>query len=227
MALRREFPCDEVEIRLFELDLDRNLSICARQIHQGYTFWRNAIEFKAPKDSQNMRPKVVDSVSDAVVGTAFLHVIGRPIDSQFLRVSCGNRLEKRVDSEYIYRWFWPAWYYEYYISSIEEAAKRGLKYYCQMDIESFYPSISQAQLMKKLDIVLPRQNNRIQQLIQSLIIYNLDNSYGKLLKSKTEEFIRTYSRLLRELGIYISEQWLLRRLVFKGYIHQYMKTAIC
>lgn len=343
MALRREFPCDEVEIRLFELDLDRNLSICARQIHQGYTFWRNAIEFKAPKDSQNMRPKVVDSVSDALVGTAFLHVIGRPIDSQFLRVSCGNRLEERVDSEYIYRWFWPAWYHEYYISSIEEAAKRGLKYYCQMDIESFYPSISQAKLMKKLDIVLPRQNNRIQQLIQSLIIhqwrgakrgyglpqgplpsgflanlymdgfdhfalkivqpfqgiyrryvddmllfakdlpqlaevqrkindylkqdlelhinnektrtgktteleqkivhpdldnfdrrlkrlirsfYNLDNSYGKLLKSKTEEFIRTYCRLLRELGIYISEQWLLRRLVFKGYIHQYITSYL-
>ncbi|WP_338835726.1 reverse transcriptase domain-containing protein [Neomoorella thermoacetica] len=336
MALRREFPCDEVEIRLFEQQLDKNLSICAQQIKHGYRFWQKPIQFEAPKDAKNMRPKVIDCVPDALVGAAFLDVLGRLIDRHFLEVNCGNRLAKKAKSEYVYEWFWLAWKQKYYNASLKEATKKGLKYYCQMDIESFYPSVSQARLISKLRNLIPWRDSRIWGLIQSLVehkwrnskegyglpqgplpsgflanvyldefdnfvvqklkclyrcyvddmlffakdkdelkelqkragdylekklelhindaktyighiselrrkvtqselddfdqrlkrllrsFYNLDKNYIRLFKAKAGEFVVIYSKLLQELGIYINEQWLLRRLVYKKSIYKYL-----
>jgi hypothetical protein len=169
MALRREFPSDEIEIKLFEQDLDRHLAICARAIMDGYQFCQNPLQFKMPKDSKNTRPKVVDSISDALVGAVFLDIVGRPIDGQFQEASCGNRLAKKIKSEYIYDWFWPAWYDNFIKKGKVEAEERGLNYYCQLDISSFYPSISQDKIMHAFNDLVPKRDQRVLGLVQSLI----------------------------------------------------------
>jgi len=169
MALRREFPSDEIEIKLFEQDLDRHLAICATAIKDGYQFCQNPLQFNMPKDAINTRPKAVDSISDALVGAIFLDVVGRPIDEQFQEVSCGNRLAKKIKSEYTYDWFWPAWYDSFIKKGKTEAEKRGLNYYCQLDISSFYPSVSQDKLLCALSDLVPKRDHRVMDLVRSLI----------------------------------------------------------
>lgn len=168
MGLRREFPSDEVEIKLFEKDLEKNLASCGNSIQKEYNFCAQPLQFFVPKDSKKKRPRVLDSVADAVVGSAFIEVLGRPIDNRFLPVSCGNRLGKEK-SEFTYRWFWKAWRSDFMGEGISMARDKGYTHYRKLDIRSFYPSIPQSQLLKRLENIIPAQDQRIRRLVESFI----------------------------------------------------------
>ncbi len=168
MALRRQFPCDEIAIKLFESRLDSGLKSCARALKQEYKFCIKPVYYKAPKSSKEFRPLMMDNVYDSLVATAFLDLYGRRVDNSFLSVSCGNRINPRRKSEYIYQHFWYAWHNRFIIPIIT-GTPRKYKYYCHLDIASFYPTINQGILLNKIQRLLPSQDLRLRSLVQSLI----------------------------------------------------------
>ncbi|MGI9953429.1 RNA-directed DNA polymerase [Moorellaceae bacterium AZ2] len=168
MALRKEFPCDEVAIKLLEARLDSELERCAQALKHGYTFCSKPLHYKAPKSSKEFRLRVMDNVYDSLVATAFLDLYGRRIDQEFLDVSCGNRINPRRESEYIYKHFWYAWYRLFIVPILTKAPKK-LKYYCHLDIASYYPSVNQARLLEKLLDLLPSKDTGLKKLVTSLI----------------------------------------------------------
>lgn len=124
MALRREFPCDEVAIKLFESRLSCELERCAEALRRGYEFAADLLHYKSPKNEKEYRIRVLDNIYDALVATAFLDHYGRRLDRDFLEVSCGNRINPQRRSEYMYVHFWYAWYHRFILPLLKAAARR-------------------------------------------------------------------------------------------------------
>lgn len=171
MALRREFPCDEVAIKLFESHLDLELERCAQTLKNGYKFCPNPLHYKSPKNEKEYRIRIMDNVHDSLVATAFLDLYGRRLDKDFLDVSCGNRINPERHSEYIYVHFWYAWYHRFILPLLRNAPN-NYRYYCHLDIASFYPNVNQTLLLKKLLNLLPGQDTGLKNLLVSLILRN-------------------------------------------------------
>ncbi|NPV30000.1 MAG: hypothetical protein HPY58_10210 [Firmicutes bacterium] len=167
-ALRWEFPCDEVEIKLFEQDLEHNLKQLGKRILTGYNFGEFLLEYEVPKNDKETRPRVMDSLSDSIVGAAFLDVVGRGIDRNFCRTSYGNRINEKIDSEYMYKYFWHS-YRNFMYKPKSWFAKNGFNFFVKMDIKSFYPSVKQEKLIEKLIRLLPAKEPRVLNLLNSMI----------------------------------------------------------
>lgn len=167
-ALRWEYPCDEVAFKLFERDLDRNLKQLGKKLLYGYKFGEFPLEYEVPKNNQETRPRVMDSLNDSIVGAVFLDVVGRGIDKNFCKVSYGNRINEKIDSEYMYKHFWHS-YRNFMYKKISWFAKKGFKFFVKMDIKSFYPSINQENLVKKFVSLLPVKEPRVLSLVNSMI----------------------------------------------------------
>jgi hypothetical protein len=167
-ALRWEFPCDEVEIKLFEQDLEHNLKQLAKRILSGYEFGEFPLEYEVPKNDKETRPRVMDSLSDSIVGAAFLDVVGRGIDKNFYKGSYGNRINGKIDSEYMYKHFWHS-YRNFIYKSKSWFTKNNFNFFVKMDIKSFYPSVKQGKLIEKLVRLLPAKEPRVLKLLNSMI----------------------------------------------------------
>ncbi|WP_342833442.1 reverse transcriptase domain-containing protein [Candidatus Hadarchaeum sp.] len=167
MALRSEFPCDEVAIKLFEAHLESILKRCACTLKGGFNFSVRPLHYLAPKSSKEFRLRIMDNLFDSLLATAFLDVYGRRTDRDFLNVSCGNRINPQIKSEYIYRHFWHAWYHKFIVPLTR--APRKFRYYCHRDIASFYPTVNRTTLLAKLLELLPPSDVRLRNFVKSLI----------------------------------------------------------
>lgn len=76
------------------------------------------------RNEKKHRIRVLDNTYDALVATAFLDHYGRRLDRDFLEVSCGNRINPQRRSEYIYVYFWYAWYHRFILPLLRAVPQR-------------------------------------------------------------------------------------------------------
>jgi retron-type reverse transcriptase len=172
MALRREFPYDDIAIKLFGYHYKDSLQYCSEVLRNGYSFCTKPISIKYPKDETHFRPIIIDNLSDSLVAATFLDVLCRKVDEQFSEFSYGNRINKNTNTEYIYEYFWYAWYHKYLSDIFKE--KYSDWYYLQLDIKSFYTRIDQKILLHKLSEALQQKDNRIARMLESFICRDYD-----------------------------------------------------
>lgn len=171
MALRREFPYDDIAIKLFEYRYKDSIHYCSEMLKNGYSFCPRPIFFKYPKNETDFRPKIIDNLYDSLVAATFLDVFCRKIDEHFSDSSYGNRINKNTNTEYMYEYFWYAWYHKYLSNILEKYSDWR---YVQLDIKSFYTNIDQKILLNKLYKALQQKDRRIEKMLESFICRDYD-----------------------------------------------------
>lgn len=171
MALRREFPYDDIAIKLFEYRYKDSIHCCSEMLKNGYSFCPKPIFFKYPKNEIDFRPKIIDNLYDSLVAATFLDVLCRRIDEHFSDSSYGNRINKNTNIEYMYEYFWYAWYHKYLSNILEKYSDWSC---VQLDIKSFYTNIDQKILLNKLYEALQQKGKRIEKMLESFICRDYD-----------------------------------------------------
>lgn len=176
--LMREAFVDEVEIRLFEADLETNLQSLQRQLmayaedvarHDDY------VAYKVPKNASQTRPRGLSRFEEEILSIAIIQRLGQ-VDSQTRLTSYAHRLTTQSrgrDTEYLYAPWFSA--YEKYREDARSAAQRcpnGI--IIKTDIRSFYTRIIQAQLIEATREIV--QSDRVRWLIKLLLSKNIDGS---------------------------------------------------
>lgn len=169
---------DEVEIRVFEADLETNLQSLQRQLmayaedvarHDDY------VAYKVPKNASQTRPRGLSRFEEEILSIAIIQRLGQA-DSQTRLTSYAHRLTTQSrgrDTEYLYAPWFSA--YGKYQEDARNAAQRcpnGI--IIKTDIRSFYTRIIQAQLMEATREIV--QSDRVRWLIKLLLSKNIDRS---------------------------------------------------
>jgi hypothetical protein len=176
--LMREAFVDEVEIRLFEADLETNLQSLQRQLmayaedvarHDDY------VAYKVPKNASQTRPRGLSRFEEEILSIAIIQRLGQ-VDSQTRLTSYAHRLTTQSrgrDTEYLYAPWFSA--YAKYREDARNAAQRcpnGMV--IKTDIRSFYTRIIQAQLIEATREIV--QSDRVRWLIKLLLSKNINGS---------------------------------------------------
>lgn len=191
MSLKKEFPYDEIAIKLFEYNLEDSINRFSKEILKGYKFNTDFIGYKVPKNEKDDRQKVMDNIFDTIAGASFLDIIGIGIDREFSSNCCGNRLNKKLNTEYSYEYFWYGWYYKFMKKAFNKVLNEN-NYYLKLDIKSFYTNINQNILYDKIIKLIPYKDSRLKEFINSLIkrhIPYVNNGKGLPQGSLTSGFL--------------------------------------
>lgn len=175
-ALRESF-CDEIELRLFEANLDANLErlsgeLEAYAIRSGYL----VLSYATPKDSNKGRPRGINRFEEEVLMVAMIQVIGSD-EMRLSPTSYAYRLApenspERGATEYLYQRWSDSWLsFRTEIAKALKASPNGfaLKY----DITAFFTDILQARLKEIVRSDL-RISYRIEWLLERLVDKQLD-----------------------------------------------------
>ncbi len=169
---------DEIEIRLFEQDLETNLNrlhfeLDAYAIHAGYM--TSVLGYAFPKGWNKERPMGLTWLEEEILMIAIIQVIGinaleqKPWSYAY-RLSPENSLERGA-TEYFYEWWTNAW--KTFRQDIEEYAQNHLGgIVIKTDIKSYFTRILQDQLNKFVKEEL-HISKRIEWLIELLVSKNL------------------------------------------------------
>lgn len=172
MALKQEFPCDEIALKLMESSLDKHLKLMSKEISKGYEFLKSPFGYLHPKDSSKSRPKVYGDLSDTISECSFINTVGSKIDEKFSLCSHGNRINNS-QNEFVYTYFMYAWLSKYMKESIKKAKNKKLNFYLHLDIKSFYNDINQDKLFEKMMTLLPSKDERITKFVNTLVMRNI------------------------------------------------------
>ena len=175
--LLRETLCDEIEMRLFEMNLDARLNdlikkLCAYAHDVALT--DESISYKVPKNINNDRPKGLSRIEEEILSVAIIQQLGDRA-SQLRGNSYAYKIAGKYrgrDTEYFYEYWFDA--YRSYITKAKDSAKKFPN--CailRVDIESFYTKIIQSQLCDELDSELT-ESKRIRWLIRLLLSKDID-----------------------------------------------------
>lgn len=176
--LMREAFVDEVEIRLFESDLETNLQSLQRQLMayaEDVARRDDYVAYKVPKNASQTRPRGLSRFEEEILSIAIIQRLGQ-IDSQTRLTSYAHRLTTQSrgrDTEYLYAPWFSA--YEKYREDARNTAQRcpnGI--IIKTDIRSFYTRIIQAQLIEATREIV--QSDRVRWLIKLLLSKNIDGS---------------------------------------------------
>ncbi len=173
-SLIRESYNDEIELRLYEQNLDANLSRLQKELQNysiHYGFFNQILQYKFPKNSEKDRPRGLTWLEEEILIAAIIQIIGLTIIrdkpwSYAYRLSSENSVE-RGSTEYLYESWSKTW--RQYLSDIREYANKypsGVIF--KTDIQSYYTHIIQDQLQKITSNEL-QTSKRIEWLLQLLI----------------------------------------------------------
>ena len=181
-ALLRESFVDEVEIRLFENNLEQNLSRMRRQLiayAEDVARQDDVVAYKVPKNMDYTRPRGLSRMEEELLSVAIIQKLGEEA-SRLRGSSYAYRVTPKSrgrDTEYLYAPWFQA-YQEYINKAREEARKHPNGAVLRTDINSFYTQIIQHQLIEATQGLT--KSERIQWLIRLLLSKNLDNhEFGK------------------------------------------------
>ena len=176
---------DEVEIRLFEQNLEENLqSLTDRLIDQLYASKllppHQSINYQFVKGKGKGRPKQISRLEEEIIAVAILEVIGKENYSQ----SYSSKLNL-TETEDLYED-----YYEHYKDFLQSSKENALKYpdgaVIRTDIQSYYTEVIQELLIETTKRELEFSSKRIQWLLSQLLKQPLDgHEDGKGLKQGT------------------------------------------
>lgn len=167
---------DEIEIRLFENNLDKNLQILVdnlvdRLYSDNFLPSNQDIDYKFVKGRAKGRPKQLTRLEEEIVAIAILQTIGQKNDIHFY--SYQLKVEATED---LYEDYFPKY------KKFLEAARESANTYPQgavlrTDIESYYVKVIQEQLIDITERELRISSERIKWLLSKILRQNLNNGH--------------------------------------------------
>ena len=168
---------DEIEIRLFESNLDSNLSRLREQLTayaEDIVHSDDRIHFKFPKSERQMRPVGLSRIEEEIISTALIQKLGQRLSGITSR-SYAYRFARAYgeqNTEYLYENWFDA--YGKYIQDARYAARRHDEcVIVQTDIRSFYTRIIRDTLIQFSSEQLSR-SARIEWLLRTLFSKEID-----------------------------------------------------
>lgn len=163
---RYESLTDEVELKLFENDLDANLRrLRAACLERDYRCLDtdHHLPYDFPKDEVETRPRSLAKLEDQIIAAAVCIGCALDLEGPCPEVSYSHRLAP-VDTEFLYE-YWFVLYRKYLTDTLKRLDN---KYVCTTDIRSFYLNIQQDTL---LDIARQRiqSSDRCCELLETTI----------------------------------------------------------
>lgn len=167
---------DEVEIRLFENNLDENLQILIdnlvdRLYSDNFLPSGQDVDYQFVKGRSKGRPKQLTRLEEEILAIAILQTIGKNKDFDFY--SYQLKLEQTED---LYENYFPR--YTKFLKASEESAKscpQGAV--LRTDIQSYYVTVIQEQLLDITERELQISSKRIKWLLNKLLKQNLNNGH--------------------------------------------------
>jgi hypothetical protein len=175
--LLRESFTDEVEIRLFENDLDENLRRMQAQLEayaEEVARANDYVAYEVPKSTDSVRPRGLSPIEEEILAVAILQKLGRKV---LRECSYAYRIQSREsgrDTEYLYEYWWQA-YKEFLSSACKAAEELAGGAVLRVDIRSFYTRIEQDRLIRLTSTNLAPRSKRIEWLIRLLLSKDLDD----------------------------------------------------
>jgi hypothetical protein len=177
--LTKESFYDDIEIRLFENNLNKNLTFLQQRLISYYdnvAHTNEQVSYNFPKNKSTTRPRELSRLEDEILSTAIIQKLGNRKLSLLEGRSYAYRLGTSAyghDSEYLYQsWF------DAYQRFIEDARRSAQKYktgaVIRTDIKSFYTRIVQDQLIEEVEKQLDISSQRIKWLLRLLLSKRLD-----------------------------------------------------
>jgi len=175
--LLRESFHDEIELRLFEINLETRLLELRQQLCAYYNevaLVDERIPYKFPKNIDATRPRGLSRIEEEILSVALIQKLGDE-KSQSTSKSYGYRISKYdgdKGSEYLYDYYFKA--YSAYITEAQDGARNHSSgVVLRVDIESFYTKIIQEELFKLVSTQLTI-SDRVHWLIRLLLYKKLD-----------------------------------------------------
>ncbi|MBD2196295.1 MULTISPECIES: RNA-directed DNA polymerase [Calothrix] len=169
---------DEIEIRLFEKNLDANLNRLQQQLiayTEDVAHTHEQISYKFIKQHSSGRLKILSRMEEEILSVAIIQKLGDKADS--LQSSNAYRLARRngnQETEYLYE----PWFNAYYDSFLAEARRSAEKHenalVLKVDIKSYYTKIIQDHLIELAMDELRTESERIRWLLRILLSQKLD-----------------------------------------------------
>ena len=171
---------DEIEIRLFESDLERNLATMKQQLMAyacNVARIDDYVAYRIPKSPTSVRPRVLSSLESEVLSVAIIQRLGSN-QSRLRHSGYAYHLKPQIggrDTEYLYESWFPA-YERFTKEACEQARDSTSKAVLRVDIKSFYTRIAQDKLIELTSQALTeRRSRRVEWLIRLLLSRNLDD----------------------------------------------------
>lgn len=165
---------DEIEIRVFENNLTKNLNFLRDKLinyHQELVPSGDEINHHTPKGSSSSRPKVLSRLEEEILQAALVQVLGKRGLLSSESHSYAYRLSDD-ETEYLYKPWFPA-YRKFINSARKEANKHKDGVVIRTDLKSYYTRIIQKQLLEITDKVLNIRSDRIRWLMEKLFNKNI------------------------------------------------------
>lgn len=167
---------DEIEIRLFENNLDENLQILIdnlvdRLYSDNFLPSNQDIDYKFVKGRAKGRPKQLTRLEEEILAIAILQTIGQKNDLDFY--SYQLKLEPTED---LYENYFPN-YQNFLKVSRESANSYPEGAVLRTDIESYYVKVIQEQLCDITERELQISSKRIKWLLSKILKQNLNNGH--------------------------------------------------
>jgi hypothetical protein len=175
---------DELEIRLFESNLDENLQILIDKlvVHADkYIPSNQDIDYKFVKGRSKGRSKQIIRLEEEILAIAILQTIGKNKDFDFSSYQL-----KAEQTEDLYEDYFPK--YKKFLEASRESANSYPKgAVLRTDIQSYYMQVIQEQVIDITERELEISSQRIKWLLSQLLKQNLNNGHedGKGLKQAT------------------------------------------
>lgn len=179
LALARETLYDEIEVRLFERDLARNLNRLQRQL-MAYVrdIFREGdrLNYEVPKSESETRPKLLSPMEEEILAVAVVQKLGVDFSAQSHR-SYAYRLNRgqhgqTEGTEYLYDYWFNA-YREFTTATHKCAEEHPDGRIIRIDVQSFYTRIIQAKLVDLARENLRVESCRIKWLLHNLLVHDI------------------------------------------------------
>jgi hypothetical protein len=166
---------DEIEIRLFEMDLESNLTRLQRQLQayaEDVAQVDDRVTYTFPKTAVSVRPRALSPLEEEILSVAVIQKLGQKANG--LRgMSYAYRLATGPETEYLYG----HWFRAYFGQFIEDAREgvRGTPGCAVLmtDVESFFERIVQDELVRLVSGELT-ESERVRWLLRVLLCRDLD-----------------------------------------------------
>ena len=174
----REALCDQIEIRLFESDLECNLQRLQRELKSYNNNVANTDDrllYSFPKGDSDERPYVLPRLEEDIGSVAIIQVLGN-LAFGLQNTSYAYRPHDSFPrpTEYLYQYWFDA--HRRFKDDIRIGV--GLERNCNIlkaDIEKYYTNINQEQLVDAVVRELRTQSSRVRWLLEKLLLVELDS----------------------------------------------------
>lgn len=174
--LLNESLADEVELRLFEHNLDRNIAQLKEDLFayaQEVVRTDRRFAYKFPKAS-HVRPRGLSSIEETILSIAIIQHLGKRADG-LKGHSYAYSISKGRDTEYLYE----PWFKAYQGRFLADARRFAQDYedcvIVQADIKSFFTRIIQERLIELATKELRVDSERIKWLLRLLLSKDIDD----------------------------------------------------